>query len=54
MRGSEELEATPGSFGTWAGVELGIEVITIEYRRGRDAREAWEKTRKAILAVICE
>lgn len=52
VRGSEELEATPGSFGRWAGVELGLPVLTIEYRRGRDPREAWRATRAAVLAVI--
>jgi len=52
VRGSEEIEATPGSFGKWAGVELGLPVLTIEYRRGRDPREAWEATRAAILGVI--
>jgi predicted deacylase len=52
VRGSEELEATPGSFGRWAGVELGLAVLTIEYRRGRDPLEAWRATRGAILAVI--
>ena len=54
VRGSEELEATPGSFGVWAGVELGIPVLTIEYRRGRPPGEAWQKTREAILAVITQ
>lgn len=52
LRGSDEIESTPGSFGSWAGVELGLAVLTIEYRRGRDTREAWEASRAAILAVI--
>lgn len=52
VRGSDEIAPTPGSFGRWAGVELGIPVLTLEYRRGRDPLEAWELTREAILAVI--
>ncbi len=52
LRSSEELEATPGSFGAWAGKTLGLSVLTLEYRRGRAAESAWEATRAAILAVI--
>jgi len=49
---SEEIEVTPGSFGSWAGKELGVAVLTIEYRRGADPREAWERTKGAVMGVI--
>ena len=52
VRESEELDATPGSFGAWAGVMLGLPVLTVEYRRGSEPKEAWDVTRAAILAVI--
>ncbi|MSR62455.1 MAG: DUF2817 domain-containing protein [Planctomycetes bacterium] len=52
LRASDALDATPGSFGSWAGVTLGIPVLTIEFRRGRTSESAWERTRAATLAVI--
>jgi predicted deacylase len=52
LRASDELAPTPGSFGSWAGATLGIPVLTIEWRRGRDPVEAWERTRAAILGAI--
>jgi predicted deacylase len=52
LRASEDLEATPGSFGAWAGKTLGLSVLTLEYRRGRAPESAWEATRAAILGVI--
>jgi predicted deacylase len=52
LRASDELEATPGSFGSWAGAALGLPVLTLEFRRGRSPESAWEATRAALLAVI--
>lgn len=43
---------TPGSFGSWAGVERGIPVVTLELPRGRSGRECWQENREALLAVI--
>lgn len=52
VRMSESIGPTPGSLGSWAGVDLGIPILTLEYRRGRNPEEAWRETRTAILAVI--
>ena len=43
---------TPGSFGSWAGTEGQLAVLTIEYRRGITADAAWRQTRTAILAAL--
>jgi murein peptide amidase A len=44
---------TPGSFGSWAGIDLGLPVVTLELPRGNDGARAWEENREGILAVIC-
>lgn len=43
---------TPGSFGSWAGTEGHLAVLTIEYRRGITADAAWRQTQTAILATL--
>jgi len=43
---------TPGSFGTWAGVEKKIPTITLELPRSASPQQAWNNNRKALLAVI--
>ncbi len=43
---------TPGSFGTWAGVERRIPIITLELNRGVDEATAWAENRNALLAAI--
>jgi protein MpaA len=43
---------TPGSFGSWAGVDLGYPVITLELPRGIDSRSAWNRNRDALRAAI--
>ena len=43
---------TPGSFGTWAGHELGIPVVTLELPRGLTGQAAWIEQRGAIMALI--
>jgi murein peptide amidase A len=44
--------ATPGSFGTYAGVEQGIPVITLELAEGVPAVEQWHRHHSALLAAI--
>jgi protein MpaA len=41
-----------GTLGRWAGDELGIPVLTLEYDHGMDPQVAWQSTREAILAVV--
>ncbi len=40
---------TPGSFGTWAGIEKKIPMVTLEIESGA---HAWNKNREALLAAI--
>jgi protein MpaA len=44
--------ATPGSFGTWAGSDLGIAVVTLELPPRTPGERAWQENRDALLAVI--
>ncbi|MCP3915544.1 MAG: murein peptide amidase A [bacterium] len=44
--------ATPGSLGSLVGVDLGVPILTIEFRRGQDPREAWPALRAGIRALI--
>jgi protein MpaA len=44
--------ATPGSFGTWAGVDRGIPVVTLELPPRTPGEPAWNENRDALLAVI--
>ena len=46
--------ATPGSFGSWAGVDRGIPVVTLELPRGCKHEEAWNENRAGLLAVILD
>ena len=43
---------TPGSFGSWAGIDLGIPVVTLEMPRHNDGERAWAENRAGLLAVI--
>lgn len=43
---------TPGSFGSWAGVDRGIPVVTLELPRGATAATVWRDNREALLAFI--
>ncbi len=43
---------TPGSFGSWAGVDLQIPTITLELISAQPGVGAWEDNKKAILAFI--
>lgn len=49
---SRHLPPTPGSLGSWVGIDRQIPILTIEYMRGVDPELAWTETREAILAVI--
>jgi len=42
---------TPGSFGTWAGVERRIPTITLELPSHRSARRCWKENRGALLSL---
>ncbi len=41
---------TPGSFGTWAGLERGIPTITLELPSRHSPKRCWEANRAALLA----
>jgi protein MpaA len=43
---------TPGSLGSWAGIDRQIPMITLELPRKMGGEEAWEQNRQALLAVI--
>jgi protein MpaA len=43
---------TPGSFGSWAGIDLKIPVITLELPRDLPAEPAWAQNRDALLEAI--
>ncbi|MDB5339750.1 MAG: Zinc carboxypeptidase [Planctomycetaceae bacterium] len=43
---------TPGSFGSWAGVDRQIPTITLELPVDLPGEECWKKHREALLAVI--
>ncbi len=43
---------TPGSLGSWAGVDHGIPTITLELPRDTDGPSCWEENREALLAAI--
>jgi protein MpaA len=49
---SRNLPATPGSLGSWIGVDMQIPIFTIEYRRGIDPEDAWRSTRDGLLALV--
>lgn len=43
---------TPGSLGSWAGVDHGIATITLEFPRDADGATCWAENREALLAAI--
>ena len=43
---------TPGSFGSWAGIDRGLPVVTLELPRHNNGPRAWAENREGILAVI--
>ncbi|MBI5631809.1 MAG: DUF2817 domain-containing protein [Elusimicrobia bacterium] len=44
--------ATPGSFGTYAGIEGGIPTVTLELPRSFDKDLIWGENRDALLAAL--
>lgn len=44
--------ATPGSFGSWCGIDLQIPTLTLELPRSASGAEAWAHNREALLALI--
>lgn len=43
---------TPGSFGSWAGIDRSIPVITLELPNSKPAAKSWPVNRPALLAFI--
>ena len=43
---------TPGSFGSWAGVDRRIPTITLELPKGQSGAQGWQGNRAALLAII--
>jgi protein MpaA len=43
---------TPGSFGSWAGIDLQIPVITLELPRDLPSDAAWEGNREALVEAL--
>jgi len=43
---------TPGSFGSWAGIDRGIPTITLELPRDLSGSQCWRENRAALLAVV--
>jgi protein MpaA len=51
----KKLGSRPGSLGSYAGITLGIPIITFEMKRNDtqlDSQTLWDKYRKALLAAI--
>jgi hypothetical protein len=49
---SSSFTPTPGSFGSYAGRDRGIAVLTIEVRRGTDPAAVWASLKDALLQAI--
>ena len=43
---------TPGSLGSWAGIDRSIPIITLELPRHQPGEVAWEANREALVAVL--
>jgi murein peptide amidase A len=43
---------TPGSFGSWAGIDRQIPVITLELPRDQPGEQAWADNREALIAAL--
>jgi hypothetical protein len=52
VKPSDKIAPTPGSLGSWVGHTLRWPILTLEYLRGSDRQENWQKTKAAILAVL--
>ena len=49
---SENIHGTPGSLGSFVGIDRRTPILTLEYERGRSPDRCWSETREAILAVM--
>jgi hypothetical protein len=49
---SSEFAKTPGSLGSWVGVDLKKPILTVEWLHGQDPRECWDQAKSAIVAAI--
>ncbi len=49
---SNKLHSTPGSLGSWVGIDQQVPILTLEWQRGTDPEVAWRETREAILGVL--
>jgi len=45
---------TPGSLGSFVGVDRGVPILTIEFARGQDAESAWSALRAGLAALLRE
>jgi murein peptide amidase A len=52
MKVSNADYPTPGSFGTWAGIDGNLAVLTVEFPRGLDPSLAWKNVQVAALEAI--
>jgi protein MpaA len=43
---------TPGSFGSWAGGDLGLPVVTLELPRSNNGERAWAENREGLLELL--
>jgi protein MpaA len=43
---------TPGSLGSWAGIERNIPIVTLELPRGQNPDQNWKENETALLAFI--
>ena len=43
---------TPGSLGSYAGVDRDLPIITLELSRGVGERQAWQENRDALVAAV--
>jgi hypothetical protein len=43
---------TPGSLGTWAGVDRQIPIVTLELPARQRGEDGWKANREALLAAI--
>lgn len=51
---SQAIHGTPGSLGSWIGIDRQTPILTLEHRKGADPSACWEQTRAAILAVLAD
>lgn len=49
---SDAINPTPGSLGSWAGIDRGIPLLTVEILRGTPGEATWTRIRDAAIDVI--